>query len=159
MIDATWQVATRSITVTVRPQTAADAPFLRTLFSTIATIPDGLPPGMAESLLDMQCRGQVASYHAAYPNAAYSIIEAPSAPCGRLICDPGPIARIVDYALLPAFRGAGIGTAVLRAALARLEGPVHVTVLASNAACLAMCRRLGFTVLTADPAFVTLAWG
>jgi RimJ/RimL family protein N-acetyltransferase len=145
-------------TVALRPEQPEDAVFLRALFQTTVVLPDGLSAVMAESLLDMQFRGQTASYPAAYPDACFAIIESATGPWGRIIYTGGPAACIVDYALLPAARGTGVGTAVLRAVLARIGGPVQSTVLATNHPCLSMCRRLGFTILEADSAFVRLEW-
>jgi RimJ/RimL family protein N-acetyltransferase len=158
MISWSEQIPIPGGTAKLRPEQPQDAEFLRALFYSAACLPEGMPPGTAEALLDMQHRGQVASYRVAYPQACYLIIMRAGSPCGRLIYNRGAPSCIVDYTLLPDCRGTGIGTAVLRAVLAGRGVPVRATVLASNNASLAMCRRLGFTVLVADPVHLTLEW-
>ncbi len=136
----------------LRPE-REDTAFLGALFRSAAPAFDGLPAAVAEALLDMQVRSQAASYRAAYPGAYFAIIERDGKPCGRLIVARGPISSIVDYALLPDVRGMGLGTAVLAAVLARIDGPVQCRVLEGNRASLAMFRKLGFAVVGDEPPF------
>lgn len=136
----------------LRPE-REDAGFLGALFRSVAPAFDGLPAAAAEALLDMQVRSQAAAYRAAYPEACFAIIERGGKPCGRLIVARGPMSCVVDYALLPEVRGLGLGTAVLAAVLARIDGPVQCRVLESNRASLAMFWRLGFAVAGEEPPF------
>ena len=119
---------------------------------------DGLPPDMAQHLVSMQWRSQTATYRAGYPQAWFAIIELDGVASGRLVFDPGDVSCVVDYALLPGQRGAGLGSAILGAVLARAGGPVRCSVLVNNGASLAMCRRLGFVVVGEDGAHLELEW-
>ena len=142
----------------LRPERPEDAAFLAALFRSAAPALDGLPASVAAALLAMQVRSQAASYRAAYPAACFAVIERGGEPIGRLVVAPGPVACVVDYALLPEVRGAGLGTAVLAAVLARIDGDVQCRVLAGNRASLAMFRRLGFAVTGEEPPFWRLEW-
>jgi GNAT superfamily N-acetyltransferase len=66
---------------------------------------------------------------------------------GRLLVDrPSHAVTIVDLALLPAFRGRGIGSLLIRCVLeeAAQQGvPVHID-LPKDSATVATCQRLGF---------------
>lgn len=149
---AAWSVPTAYGAVDLRPE-REDAGFLGALFRSSAPAFDGLPAAVAEALLDMQVRSQAANYRAAYPGACFAIIERDGKPCGRLIVAHGPMSCVVDYALLPDARGIGLGTAVLAAVLARIEGPVQCRVLEGNRASLAMFRKLGFALAGNEPPF------
>src|SRR5690349_13416768 len=69
-----------------------------------------------EAFLHMQFRAQTTHYQAHYPQAAYQIIQREDGTAiGRLIVNRSSDAMlIIDIALLPAYRGMGIGTAILR---------------------------------------------
>ena len=136
----------------LRPE-REDADFLRALFRSAAPAFGALPAAAAEALLDMQVRSQAVAYRAAYPGAYFAIIERDGKPCGRLIVARGPMSCVVNYALLPDVRGIGLGTAVLAAVLARIDGPVQCRVLEGNSASLAMFRKLGFAVVGEEPPF------
>ena len=149
---AAWSVSTAYGVVDLRPE-REDAVFLGVLFRNVAPALDGLPTAAAEALLDMQVRSQAATYRATYPDGYFAIIERGGKPCGRLIVARGPMSCVVDYALLPDVRGVGLGTAVLAAVLARIDGPVQCRVLERNGASLAMFRKLGFAVVGEEPPF------
>ena len=60
-------------------------------------------------------RAQHDHYHRHYAGASFDVIEIDGEAAGRLYVARGESeARIVDVALLPAWRGQGVGTALLR---------------------------------------------
>ncbi len=62
----------------------------------------------------MQFEAQDSHYRAHYPGATYQVIESGNSPAGRLYVDRWTKEiRIMDIALLPEFRGRGIGAHVL----------------------------------------------
>lgn len=147
--------------VTLRPETAGDAAFLADLFATT------LHPALlaVPALAATQLRAREGGYRGAYPGARFDILEIDGAACGRLVLDvppDGADATIVDYALLPAARGGGLGRAVLAAVLACLAPhgqAVCATALSTNAASLRMLRALGFVAADDDAIpFVALRW-
>ncbi|MGH9895552.1 MAG: GNAT family N-acetyltransferase, partial [bacterium] len=98
--------------------------------------------------LQMQFAAQHQYYQDYYTDTEFFIILLDELPVGRLYLArwPGEI-RIVDLALLPAHRNAGIGTRILRDMLAeagRAGKPVRIHVEKLNPA-LRLYERLGFT--------------
>jgi ribosomal protein S18 acetylase RimI-like enzyme len=103
-----------------------------------------------DAFLAMQYEAQRRSYASAYGYASSDVVLVDGQPAGRLCVarDDAEI-RIVDIALLPEFRGAGVGTAILRDLLAEGSAtgtPVTIHVERFNRA-LGFYRRLGFTVV------------
>ncbi len=135
----------------MRRQRADDAPFLLALFASHASRPlrhAGLPEQAIETLVGFQHRSADATHRAAFPNAAYSIIESDGAPIGRLIEeDEGDAVYFVDFALLPERQAKGLGTAFIE--MVADEWGKHgkasrVEVLIANEPSLKLCRKLGF---------------
>ena len=103
--------------VTTRRTEAADAAFLRELFdATRAEEFAGLAPGALSGLLELQYRARQAAYRTQFPEAEDRLVVLGGTAVGRILVDrpPGSI-HLVDVALMPAHRNAGIGTALLRA--------------------------------------------
>lgn len=101
-----------------------------------------------EEFLQMQFNAQTIHYRNHYPNAEYQIIQCEDGlPAGRLIVDrSGGSILLMDIALLPEFRNAGIGTILLKELLAEAahkSQPVILHVEAFNPA-LRLYKRLGF---------------
>lgn len=100
-----------------------------------------------EAFLRMQFRAQSLDYGANYPAAEFLVILVAGEPAGRLYVDRrDDELRIVDIALLPEHRGAGIGGALLRELLAEAAAagkPVRIHVESMNPA-LRLYERLGF---------------
>ncbi len=94
-----------------------DAPFLERLYA--STRADELArvdwsDAQKADFCRAQFGAQHAHYQAHYPNAAFEIIERNGGPAGRLYVDRWEKEiRLVDLALLPEFRGLGIGTLLL----------------------------------------------
>jgi ribosomal protein S18 acetylase RimI-like enzyme len=98
---------------------------------------------------DMRHRG----YVAAYPTAETSVISVDDAAAGSIIIfrSPGEI-RLLDIALLPEFRGRGIGAeliGVLISEATRSGSPLRLSVLRGNRAA-HLYQRLGFVARGGD---------
>jgi ribosomal protein S18 acetylase RimI-like enzyme len=104
-------------------------------------------PGQREAFLRMQFEAQDAYWREQRPDAALSVIEVDGVVAGRLYVDRcEDEIRIVDIALLPEFRGQGIGSALLRPILDESEErgvPVTIHVERENRA-RSLYERLGF---------------
>ncbi|CAM3846807.1 GNAT family acetyltransferase [Pseudomonas reidholzensis] len=106
----------------LRPQTEADWPFLRALFVSRRWAEACAAPGWGDAqrlaFLHSQAELQQRHYAEHFPSAAFLLIEQQQAPIGRLCIQHGAEAlHLVDIALLPAWQGQGIGTALIQAML------------------------------------------
>lgn len=151
-------------TITLRPVTDADRAFLVDLYgSTRAAELDQVrwAPGQREAFVLMQFDAQDASYRAQNPHGAFDVIEVGGRPAGRLYVDRRPEEiRIVDIALLPEFRGAGIGGGLLErlqreAAASGRALTIHVEV--HNPAA-ALYERLGFVAVAERGVYRLMEW-
>ncbi|GAA3830712.1 GNAT family N-acetyltransferase [Nocardioides panacisoli] len=135
---------------TLRPSTEEDLPFLREVYA--ASRAEELdqvewPPGQREAFVRMQFDLQDAQYRGGNPDGSFDVVEVDGTPAGRLYVDRRPDdIRIIDIALLPRFRGAGIGGRLLQALLdeaaaSRRTASIHVEV--HNRAA-RLYERLGF---------------
>lgn len=151
--------------VVLRPEQSADGAFLVALFSS-HTLPNlasqQIDAATREGLIATQFRSQTDTYRRQFPHARFDIIEREATPIGRLVvAEDSAAACIVDMALLPDYRGAGTGSAILGSVLLRLGARVPVvwcTVLRNNEASLRMCRRLDFAHVGGDVAYLRLEW-
>ncbi len=148
--------------VTLRPASDDDEPFLRRLYASaraeeFAAL--GLAPPALDDLLAMQYEAQDRGYRSQYPGATCEVVIVDGEPAGRLYVDRAPDAvHVVDIALLPEYRGHGIGTHLLRGLLR--EGvatgrPVTLSAARTNPA-LALYERLGLRVVDGDDVYVQL---
>jgi ribosomal protein S18 acetylase RimI-like enzyme len=135
----------------LRPERPGDEIFLRQLFDSsrpLAAQLAHLPADLREMILRGQFQAQRAGHAAQFPHAARLLILVQDAPAGRVMFDAtGQTLHIADIALLPAYRGQGIGTKLLRALGA--QHPLSLEVADDNFAAQRLYARLGF-VLTAQ---------
>ena len=102
-----------------------------------------------EAFLRAQFDAQTRWYREHYGAGSFDVVLVDGEPCGRLYVHRGAAEiRIVDIALLPARRGEGVGTALVRDLLAEADATgkrvtIHVERL--NPA-LRLYERLGFTL-------------
>ncbi|WP_235217094.1 GNAT family N-acetyltransferase [Archangium violaceum] len=108
----------------------------------------GWSAAQQEPFLRMQWLAQKRGYEARYPSEGHCILEHEGRPVGRLWVVRGEHElRLVDVTLLPAYRGSGLGTSVLRALqeeAAAAGKPLRLHVMRNNPA-LRLYTRLGFT--------------
>ncbi|MDX6658727.1 MAG: hypothetical protein QOH62_3520 [Solirubrobacteraceae bacterium] len=74
------------------------------------------------AFLAQQFAAQDSHYRLHHPDASYDVITVGGEPAGRLYVERGERQiLLVDVALLPGFRGRGVGTAVLRQVMAEAD--------------------------------------
>jgi ribosomal protein S18 acetylase RimI-like enzyme len=137
----------------LRPIAPDDAELLFSIYAStraeeIAQVP--WSDSQQAAFLRQQFAAQDRYYREHYATERFQVVLADGAPAGRLYVERRPSElRIVDIALLPAFRGRGIGTALLRAVLAEgnADGlPVTIHVECFNPA-RRLYERLGFRTI------------
>ena len=109
----------------------------------------------------MQFNAQTADYQRNYPDASFQIIERGGVPAGRLLVLRSDEAiHVIDIALMPEHRGAGIGTKLLKKLQkeARAAGkPLTIHVERFNPA-LRLYQRLGFKQVEDKGVYLLMEW-
>lgn len=150
--------------IALRPIAPEDRDILRRIYA--STRAEELAPldwdeARKAAFLAMQFDAQHAHYQEHYPLAAFDLILLDGQPIGRLYVDQwADQIRIVDIALLPEYRGQGIGTAFLRAIIdegRRLALPVTIHVERLNPA-LHLYHRLGFRTIEDKGVYLLMEW-
>lgn len=119
------------------------------------------PPGQREAFVRMQHDAQDRHYRAANPHATFDVVEVEGRFAGRITLDRrGDDIRVVDLALLPPYRGRGIGGALLTRVLAEAAATgrtasIHVEV--HNPA-RRLYARLGFRPVEDRGVYVLMRW-
>ena len=123
--------------------------------------PLGWPATQQEALLKMQFTAQRQSYTAQFPAADFQMILWHGSPIGRLYIERrDDEIRGIDIALLPEYRQAGLGTAIIQdllAKAAREHKPFRIHVEKFNRA-QNLYKRLGFTTLADDGMYLLMEW-
>ena len=136
--------------ITLRPEETEDQEFLYALYA--STREEELAPvpwdaAQKAAFLRMQFAAQSRHYHAEFADCDFLVVLADEVPIGRLYLDRREHAlHIVDIALLPSWRGKGIGSALLASILAEADQvgkPVSLYVEGFNRAA-QLYERLGF---------------
>ncbi|WP_169708585.1 GNAT family N-acetyltransferase [Trinickia terrae] len=134
----------------MRASTASDRDFLHAVYASTRTAEfasAGWSPTEIHTLLAGQFTTQDAYYHRHYPHGRFDVVLSGGTAIGRLYHDwSGREAHVIDIALLPAWRGAGIGTRLMRvlvAEAARRAIPMCLHVEFDNPV-RSLYRRLGF---------------
>jgi ribosomal protein S18 acetylase RimI-like enzyme len=145
-------VAVSTATVTIRRAGAGDQPLLRRVYAGSREAELSLiawSDAEKKAFLDQQFDFQEAYYRGHYDGATYSVIEVDGGPVGRLYVARWPDEiRVIDIAVLPEHRGAGIGTRLLGELLDEAERTgkrVSIHVEKGNPA-FRLYERLGFAV-------------
>jgi ribosomal protein S18 acetylase RimI-like enzyme len=148
----------------LRPETEADIAFLMQLYASTRADELAQAPWTAEqkrTFLASQFQAQRRHYRNTIDGCVYDIIEHRGEPAGRLYLDVRQTQlHIVDIALTPAWRGRGIGSAILEALMAagRIRGKgVGIFVEKFNPA-LRLYRRLGFTDISDHGVYLEMEW-
>lgn len=150
--------------ITLRPITSEDTDFLYQVYA--STRADELAivdwsQEQKDAFLQMQFDAQHRYYQEYYANASFDVILRDSQPIGRLYLDRREDeVRIVDIAILPEHRNAGVGTALLRDIMseaASMDKVVTIHVEKFNPA-LRLYRRLGFRQKGDSGVYFLLEW-
>ena len=148
----------------LRSATADDKPFLLSLFATtrsdeLAFV--NLDENQKKSFIAMQFEAQSRQYVVSYPQAKGKIILWNDDPIGRLLLNRGELEfTLVDVALLPVHRGAGIGTGLIvdiQKDAGAAGKPIRLHVLTSSAA-KRLYERLGFSRVGGDAVYLEMIW-
>lgn len=136
--------------ITLRPVRPEDREHLLAVYAStraeeLAPVP--WTPEQKAAFVKMQFDAQTAHYREHYEGATYEVIEVDGVPAGRLTLHRRPNEiRLVDIALLPAYRRSGIGTGLLTDLIAEAHGrcvPLTIHVEQFNPA-KRLYERLGF---------------
>ena len=140
---------TTTLAFAFRAAMPADIDFERVLYASTRDDLRPLGPEVFDGLIGMQFRAQSMSLRLEHPQADRQIILVDDAPAGRLVVDSvGAHVEVIDVALLPEYRGNGVGTSVLRGVIShadRLARSVRLHVEKQSRA-VRLYERLGFTI-------------
>ena len=151
-------------TVHLRPVGDCDWPFLYRVYA--STRAEELArtdwtPADKQTFLRMQFEAQRRYYSEHFADAAFQIVEIDGQPAGRLYLDRrADELRIIDIALLPEFRGAGVGGQLMRDILdeglrANLQVRIHVE--HENPA-MRLYERIGFQRIEQQGVYYLMEW-
>lgn len=151
--------------MTLRPETPADEPFLRTLYAStradeLSQVSHWSDAQMAE-FLDMQFNAQRTHYREHFPEARFDVIEVDGQAAGRLyLAVGGEGINLMDIALLPEHRGAGIGGALTRSVqtFAEEHGLAVVLHVEETNPAMRLYSRLGFEVIGERTFYKKMRW-
>ena len=148
----------------LRPETEDDIPFLMRLYASTREEELAPVPWTAEqkqAFLTQQFWAQRKYYYATIDNCRFDVLERQGEPRGRLYLQDRPTRlHIVDIALMPEWRGQGLGTAILEALQAAGSASgrgVGIFVEKFNPA-LRLYRRLGFTDIADHEVYLEMEW-
>lgn len=104
--------------IVLRPAGPADERFLETVYASTRAPELALidwTDDQKTAFLRQQYAAQRRDYRERYPSATHDVIVVDNEPAGRIYVDRSPAEiRVVDIALLPGYRGKGIGSKLLR---------------------------------------------
>src|SRR5918993_2460102 len=113
----TWSLP-RGGTLTLRPVTAEDDPFLLSVYASTRDRELSQvewPAGQREAFLHWQFDLQRKEYDARFPNARYQVVIIDGEPAGRIwIGQDDEEIRLLDIGILPQFQNRGAGTLLLK---------------------------------------------
>lgn len=151
--------------VTLRPISAADLEFLYRLYA--STREEELRSAVAwseaqkDAFLRMQFAAQHQAYTTNYPGAELQLILIDDAPAGRLyLHQRADEIRVVDIAFMPAYRGLGFGSRLIRDVQERARAlglAVRIHVEMYNPA-QRLYARLGFKQIGESGVYHLLEW-
>lgn len=150
--------------ITLRPIAPGDLPFLYRVYAStrqqeLAVV--DWDDAQKDAFLRMQFDAQHTYYQQHFTSANFDLILLDGQPIGRLYLDRrADEIRIVDIALLPEYRGRGIGSALMQEILDRAAQaglPVRIHVERFNPA-LHLYHRLGFAQIGDQGVYLLLEW-
>jgi ribosomal protein S18 acetylase RimI-like enzyme len=152
------------VTADLKPAGHDDAELLYRIYastreSELAVVP--WDDAEKDAFLRMQFAAQDSYYRANWPNASYDLIVSGDEPLGRLYVERGEDAwMVLDIALLPSYRGQGIGSRLLNGVLADAAAaakPVRIYVERFNPA-RHLYDRLGFRQIEEQEIYLLMEW-
>jgi len=150
--------------VTLRDCLPTDEPFLYRVYA--STREEELAPlawsdVQKKQFLHMQFDAQHRYYHDQFTDAEFQIIILDGERIGRLYVDRrSDEIRLIDIALLPAYRNMGIGSELIGILLKeaqRVEKPVRIHVEQNNPA-MQLYKRLGFVMIEEGDIYHLMQW-
>jgi GNAT superfamily N-acetyltransferase len=149
------------VTLALRPATPSDDEFLFALFVSSRVIDLAfLPEPQLTALMRMQFRGQYQTYTQHYPASEHNIICVDGSDAGRLwVSETEEAIRILDIALLPAYRHRGIGKQIYAGLVERAKvagAPLRATVSTANPGSFRFHERLGFQRSGSDGMYISM---
>jgi len=148
----------------LRPARDDDASFLLRVYASTRAeelAQTGWSEAQKDAFLRQQFEAQTQHYREHFDGARFDVIECDAEAVGRLIVwRSRDEIRVVDIALLPAFRGRGVGEGLLRPILTEAAErglPVHIHVERANPA-LRLYGRLGFEPIAERGLYLQLEW-
>jgi ribosomal protein S18 acetylase RimI-like enzyme len=150
--------------VTLRPITSDDAPFLFALYASTRSEELSLVPWSDEQrtqFLQLQFAAQHEAYTTNYPGASLDVLESDGEKIGRLyVYRSKSEIRIIDIAILPSHRRHGIGEVLLRDLMREGEATnrrvtIHVE---KNNPALTLYERLGFKAVEDKNVYWFMEW-
>jgi GNAT superfamily N-acetyltransferase len=150
--------------VALRPIGPDDEPFLRRVYASTRLeelAPLGWSAEQQDAFLRQQFDAQHRHYQTHYADAELSVVLRDEQPVGRLYVARRPEQiLVIDIALLPEHRGAGIGSRLLKALFDEAEQagkPVRMHVEKLNRA-RRLYERLGFSIVGDEGVYWALQW-
>ncbi|HBF51314.1 MAG TPA: GNAT family N-acetyltransferase [Massilia sp.] len=148
----------------LRPVRDGDEDFLRRVYASCRAAEialAGWDAATADAFLRMQFDAQQRHYRLHYPQARHDIVEYGGVATGRLYVarEPGEI-RVIDIALLDAWRGQGIGRSLLGGLLreAGTRGQCVTLHVEEDNPARTLYRRLGFIQTGTHGPYLRMAW-
>jgi ribosomal protein S18 acetylase RimI-like enzyme len=148
----------------LRPVRREDEAFLLQVYASTRADEMALVPWGAEqkdAFVRMQFNAQRQSYAQQSPDAKYDVILRDEVPVGRLIVNrTGDAIGLMDIALLPEYRNAGLGTALIRDLMDEARAahkPLRLHVEFFNPA-LRLYERLGFRKISESGIYYEMEW-
>ncbi|WP_425521813.1 N-acetyltransferase family protein [Xanthomonas vesicatoria] len=157
--------ALRARGIDLRAARDADLPWLRELYAStrsaeLAVVP--WPEAAKRAFLDQQFALQHAHYLTHFADADFLIVETAQAPLGRLYLQRATAPHVlVDISLLPAWRGRGVGTALVahaQALAAAVGCALSLHVLHANPGAQRLYARLGFSAGHSNQTHLQMLW-
>ncbi|HEX2254758.1 MAG TPA: N-acetyltransferase [Thermoanaerobaculia bacterium] len=150
--------------IVLRPIRPEDMNFLSHLYASTREVELAPVPWsreQKEAFLRFQFEAQHKHYVEHYPGASFDVVLANGEPAGRLYqVEWDREIRLIDVALLPEFRGHGIGSRLLAGVLARgREVGKAVTIhVEQNNPAMRLYRRLGFEKIGEHGIYHLMEW-
>lgn len=150
--------------VALRPETPGDEAFARGVYASTREEELAVTPWTDEekaAFVAMQYAAQRSYYRDVYPDATYDVVVVDGEDAGRLyVARLAEEIRVIDVALLPAFRGRGIGQRLLGDVLAEAgaSGRKVVIHVEQNNRARELYLRLGFVPAEDLGVYLRMEW-